>query len=461
MLPPGHLSRIDKLLLDRDAVDPAESRRHRTDRGLGIVVGNDVRYSYCLQLALLTATNLSVRTFGSACTVYASGDLAESLNLVPVALGVTLRQAIEELGGRVETSDCVRGDRPYLLLGNADPIGRALRMTFDGWRLAVGPAAELARLPERPYCPLVSVAAAAIGVEEIFAEFAEINIAATRRVVVRSLWCPDVGPADPAGVGEPISELPDQLAIFGLGHLGQAYLWGYGALRHSDPARAMVAMCDDDLLEPPNLETGAIASTDWLGKLKTRMAAHWLEARQFQTRLMERRIDRNFRRGDLDPLIALSGFDDNHPRQWLAEAGFAAVFDSGLGGEASNFDTISFRHWPNPRAAGELWPVESEEDLTAREARRQKIVQDGGYDALSDDECGRLLLARKSVAVPFVGMFAACTVLAEVLKTINGGPTYDEIKLQVCASETGIRAARSSADIAAPIRGVATQEPRK
>jgi len=456
---PGQLSRIDKLLLDRDTADPAESCRRRTDRGLGIAVGDDVRRSFDLQLALLTAVNLSVRTFGGACTVFTSGDLAGSRNLVPVALGVTLRDAIQELGGKVETVAGVQGDRPYLLLGNADPIGRALRVTFDGWRLAVGPAADLARLPERSYCPLTSTAAAAIGVEEIFAEFAGISIAATRRVVILSLWRPDVSPGDPAGVGEPLAEIPNQLAVFGLGHLGQAYLWAYVALRHSDPAKATIAICDDDLLELPNLETGAIATRDRVGRLKTRMAMYWLEARQIQTRLMERRIDRNFRRVDEDPVIALSGFDDNHARRWLAEAGFTTVFDSGLGGEASNFDTISFRTWPNTRTAAELWPIESEEEIAARDARRKKIIQQGGYDTLEEDECGRLLLAGKSVAVPFVGAFAACIVLAELLKVINGGPTYEEIKLRLCATGVSQLMAGSSVERAAPIRGVATQRP--
>lgn len=458
-LAPGHISRIDKLLLDRDAADPADSRRRRADRGLGIAVGDDVQRSFDLQLALLTAVNLSVRTFGGACTVFASGDLAESRNLVPVVLGVTLRDAIHELGGKVETVAGVPGDRPYLLLGDANPIGRALRVTFDGWRLAVGPTADLDRLPERSYCPLASIAAAAIGVEEIFAEFAEISIAATRRVVILSLWRADVSPDDPAGVGELLAELPNQLAVFGLGHLGQAYLWAYVALRHSDPAKATIAICDDDLLEPPNLETGAIATRDWLGRLKTRMAMHWLEARQFQTRLMERRIDHNFRRVDQDPVIALSGFDGNHPRQWLAEAGFTAVFDSGLGGEVSNFDAISFRRWPNTRTAAELWPIETEEEIATRDARRKMIIQKGGYDTLDEDECGRLLLAGKSVAVPFVGAFAACIVLAELLKAINGGPTYNEIKLRLCAVRVSLLVAGSSAERAVPIRGVATQRP--
>lgn len=456
-LDPQNLSRIDKLLLDRDAASPEESRERRAGRALGIAVGDDARHSYGLQLALLTAVNLGARTFGSESTVFVSADLGEARNLVPVARGVTLCDAIVELGGRVETTAGVTDDRPYLLLGNAESVGRALRVTFDGWKVAVGPAAELGRLPERDFCPLAGAAAAALGLEEIFAEFADINIAATRRVVVTSLWRPNLAGDDPLGVGEAMAEIPSEVAIFGLGHLGQAYAWVFVALRHPDTSKATITLCDNDTLELPNLETGAIATSDWLDRRKTRMVSQWLEHRGYQTRLLERLIDSRFHRVERDPTVALSGFDDNLPRQWLAGAGFEAVFDSGLGGEAFNFDTIAYRAWPNTRPKTELWPIETPEEVAARQMRRQKMLAEGGYEDLGEDICGRLRVAEKSVAVPFVGMYAACTVLAEVLKAVNGGPVFHEIKLRLCSLGGSEVQARQAADSAAPIRGVAVQ----
>lgn len=452
-----YFSRIDKLLLDRDAANPDESRARRTGRALAIVVGDDAGGSYGLQLALLSAVNLGGRTFGSACTVYMSVGLAHSRNVVPVARGETLREAIVELGGKVEVSARLADEQSYLLLGNAKLVGRALRVTFDGWRIAVGPATEVARLPERDYCPLAGIAAAAIGLEEVFAEFAGISISATRRVVVTSLWRPDLAGNDPTGIGEPIFEIPNDLSLFGLGHLGQGYLWAYGALRHADPAAATVTLCDDEMLEPPNVETGAIATSDWLDKRKTRMAAKWLEERGYKTRLLERRIDNHFRRVATDPVLALSGFDDNWPRQWLAHAGFTALFDSGLGGEAFNFDTIAYRAQPNPRPVNELWPIETDEEIVARKARQQKILAKGGYDDLEEDECGRIRIAEKSVAVPFVGGYAACIVLSELLKAINGGPVFYEIKARLCSLSTPGIQARLASDCADPIRGVPVQ----
>ena len=43
-----------------------------------------------------------------------------------MARGVTLREAIVELGGVIETVASTMDDQPYLLLGNAEPVRRAM-----------------------------------------------------------------------------------------------------------------------------------------------------------------------------------------------------------------------------------------------------------------------------------------------------------------------------------------------
>ncbi|MGF6601786.1 hypothetical protein P3T23_006537 [Paraburkholderia sp. GAS448] len=452
------LSRIDKLFMDQNATDLEESRRRRAQRGLDVLVGDDVKASYGLQLALLTAVNLGVKCFAGATVAHASADMWLAPCLVPVARSGTLGGAIIELGGSLVARNGAAPRGRHLLLGNAVAGEGSLRLTYDGWRISVGPANEVSRMAERSYCPLAGIAAAAIAVGELFAEFAGINITATRRVVAMSLWRPDLPFEHPDGVGMQVAELPLSLAVFGLGHLGQAYLWGLAALPYASPERVMVLLCDDDEVETVNVETGALLTAAAVQRLKTRVAAEWLEGRGFVTRLLERRVDMHFRRTDCEPIIALCGFDDNQPRQWLANAGFQAIFDSGLGGEAFNFDTIAFHAWPNPRIASEVWPLESAAEFARREARkRQRADSNAAYQALGADECGRLLLAGKSVAVPFVGAMAACIVLAEMLKTVNGGPTFSDLKLRLCAFGNSPLDGRLASEVATPMRGLATQ----
>jgi len=423
------------------------------------MAGEDVKNSYGLQLALLTAVNLGVKCFAGEVTVHASADLCLAPCLVPVVRAATMGDAVVELGGKLSVCNNLPQQGRYLILGDVENDGNAVRVTYDGWRIAVGPAGEVPRMAERPYCPLASIAASAIAVGEIFADFARISIAATRRVVTLSLWRPDLPSEHADGAGEQILELPRSLGVFGLGHLGQAYLWGLASLRYPSPNNATFMLCDDDVVEMANVETGALLKMADVAQPKTRVAAKWLEERGFSTKLLERKVDSCFRRTAEEPVIALSGFDNNNPRQWLSMAGFTMIFDSGLGGEAHNFDTIAFHSWPNPRMASDIWPLETDEELSAREARkriREQTANNEAYLALGGNECGRLLIAGKSVAVPFVGAVASCIVLAELLKTVNGGPTYSDLKLRVCSIGTGRFEGLIASEIASPIRGLPT-----
>lgn len=428
--------------MDLYAQDPTESRYARECRGLVIVVGDDVATSHNLQTALLTSINLGAKCFSGNVQVQASPSVWHAPTLGRLSIATTLGEAMREFGARPLDDETLLG-RKHLILGSAQALRESVRITYDGWNVAVGPAAEQPRLNERPYCALASVAAAAIGVGELFSELMRLSIEACRRRVAFSLWLP-IQPITSAGSeGEPISEFPSHLALYGLGHLGQAYLWSIVSLPLSAPEHMTLLLCDDDKVEDPNVETGALLRPNPTIELKTRMAAEWLKRRGFtETRLVERRIDAYFHWRDERMRIALSGFDDNRARQWLASGGFDLMLDSGLGGKAGNFDSIAFRAWPNPRPAEELWPIE--------EAPEEKP------DDAPPEECGRILVKEVSVAVPFVGAMAACVVIAEVIRRIAQGPTFNEIRLRVCSLSS---TSPSGQMVNAPslMRGLSTQ----
>jgi hypothetical protein len=156
----------------------------------------------------------------------------------------------------------------------------------------------------------------------------------------------------------------------------------------------------------------------------------WLRRLKFRTRLVERRFDATFRLQDKEPTLALCGFDSNSSRRDLPHAQFCRVIDSGLGGMASNFDTISFHTLPNPRAAEDLWPDLSKEEEAKLLAYHERTARENpGYRQLGGDDCGRQDLAGKSVAVPFVGTTAASLVVAEAVRLLHAGPAYFDIKL--------------------------------
>jgi hypothetical protein len=110
-------------------------------------------------------------------------------------------------------------------------------------------------------------------------------------------------------------------------------------------------------------------------------------------------------------------------RRELATAEFLRAMESGLGGTADNFDTISFHTLPNPRSIEELWPVPTADEKHAQAQELERMARENpAYARLDDNDCGRAALAGKSVAVPFVGAAAATIVLAEAIRLLHGGP---------------------------------------
>jgi hypothetical protein len=328
---------------------------------------------------------------------------------------------------------------PVLLFGATPMTDAALRVTFDGWVAKTGPAATVERLPERQYCSLSGVLAAALAVAELFFSFADISIAATRRSVALSLWRPDLDAGDPAALGVPVEVLPGDTWMLGLGHLGNAYLWSIGTLPYAKPNAVEIALNDFDRVIKENVDTGILFTGGDVGKYKTRTCAAWLEARGFRTRIVERPLDEHFRCRPDEPQLALCGFDSNPARRYLATAEFLRVVESGLGGSAENFDTISLHTLPNVRTPEDLWPNVDPTEREKQHAHRTRVANENrAYLALAADECGRYNLAGQSVAVPFVGTVASTLVVAEVLRLLHAGPSYLSVKLGLAASGHGL-----------------------
>lgn len=417
-------------------MDAKAAHERRQAFAIAIHCGDDISKSYTLQLAAITAASIASRCFPGAVGFVLHPSLRDAQCLIWPALGLSISQALALMVG--ERALAVTGIEfaRTLVVGNAPVKSNDLRITFDGWIAQVGPASQTGRLQEREYCPLVAILAAALGVSEIFLSFADISIEAGRRAVAMSLWKP--GDTSQAALGVPLECLPQSLWLLGLGHLGNAYLWALAGLPYPDPKVVKLYLNDFDEVESENIETGLLFTPCDAGTLKTRVCNEWLRQRAFiKTRLIERHFDESFRRREVEPRepgLALCGFDSNPARRCLGTAQFLFVAESGLGGTSNNFDTVSLHSLPNPRPPHELWPDLASEDMENRRKEQERLARENpAYKALDDDECGRIQLAGKSVAVPFVGAAAASFVLAETLRLLHGGPAYTDIKFRLSA----------------------------
>jgi len=403
-------SRIDKIMVDSAGLSPDQSHARRAACRLDVICGPEVLTSRTARAAALTAMLCARRCFPGGVSLSATPTIRAALLAEIGDVGVT------------GCSDETATPAHYaIVIGTALAPSNALRVTFDGWTARVGPDAG-GRLPETERCPLAGVLAGALAVSEAFLGFADIEPTAWRRKIAVSLWAPW---SDAPDVGPQLALVPSRAWLIGLGHLGQAYAWAYSWLP-VPKGKSELWLVDDEVIEKVNLETGLLSTSGVRGQYKTRAVSAWLERQGVRTRILERRVDAQFKVTGKEPRLLIGGVDENRVRHHLAGAGGVLV-DAGLGNRADNFETIAVRTYPNERTPEELWPtVGSKNDFAERLAR-----ENPAYQNLADDECGRLRLAERSVGVPFVGSTAACFVWAHTLRLLHGGAHVSDLKVRL------------------------------
>lgn len=276
--------------------------------------------------------------------------------------------------------------------------------------------------------PLAAMLSAALAINEAFLFVNGETPAAGRRIVGLSLWRPrssdfwlSADPSEPA-----LRYLPSRLWIIGLGHLGQAYLWGLGLLPFADLKALSLVLQDIDAITPSSESTSILSDVTQVGQMKTRAMAAWAEQRGFSTRLNERLFDAGFKRQADEPAIALCGLDNAVGRQALDQVGFDFVVEAGLGRGHRDFRTMRLHVLPGSRPSAEIWKSGGEGESVEDRVAYQKLLNDGHLD-----RCGVTLLAGKAVGAPFVGAVAATLVLSEVLRLLHGGDVHKLIDLDL------------------------------
>lgn len=393
---------------------------------LQIDVGIGVSDSETRQAMLLTAVNTAARAFlgGVRVRLREHGRVAADW-----ADGMEVATAVESFGGKVVES--LARDHPTLVIGHVDarPVGSlVLHTTWEGWSGVVVEETNL-RLAESIEFPLAGVLAASLGVSEAFQNLRG-NPVAGRRSTGLSLWDPRCDWRDEAAYGEPCRYLPKRLWLIGLGHLGQAYAWALALLPYEDHSEVDVVLQDFDRIVRANESTGMLSDESHVGAKKTRIVSGRLEALGFDTTITERRFDSGTRRKVKEPSVALVGVDNPGPRRCLEGAGFDLVVDAGLGGGPKSYLEILIHSFPSGVAAASAWAERAEPSRNS--LVNQPAYQDVGRrltstSQLTDEEirCGIIEVAGRSAGAAFVGCVAATFVLAEVLRTLAGGPKIE------------------------------------
>lgn len=425
---PDNLHRGVKMALDTGEVASVADgyalfSRYRAN----IIAGPEVEASRAHQVALLTMVNAGRRSLLGG--VHVAGVLDVPLLVALPDVGGTLSQAVVSLGGT--WVDKPHDDSPTIILGSATlpttVTVPCIVATFDGWRGGVGPAGECERLSEREDSTLGAILAGAIAISEIFQSLRGYVLAGHRTVGL-SLWDPEALDWHGGDDAPAIHAAPSRLWLMGLGHLGQAYLWTMALLDFEHPEAVEITLQDFDRLTEANDSTSLLTTLDRVGEKKTRVMAEWLEGRGFQTRIVERKFDGDLHLTDDDPQVALCGVDNLEARAALDEAGFELVVEAGLGAGPDEYVAARIHCFPASVTSRSKWGG-LDRDRSKGEGRAyDTLLESGAVDA-----CGLVQLATRTVGAPFVGLVAACLVVADLLRRLHSGPEVEVIDLSLRA----------------------------
>lgn len=382
------------------------------------------------QGVLLTAIAVGRRVFLGGVDVV--GELNVPL-LTPVRAEATLAAAVTALGARVVDAGSA-GTTPVVWIGprRARCPGFAVRTIVAGWRGGIVPLDSDVDIGHGDAMPLTAMLAAGLAVNEAFLHVSGKMPAAGRRVVGMSLWQPDPGGdwLTPQSDGPALQYLPSKLWLIGLGHLGQAYLWGLGLLPYDRAESLALVLQDVDTISPSSESTSVLSHHGDVGIRKTRVMAAWAEARGFNASIVERLFTADFQRHTEEPSVALCGLDNALGRQALDQVGFDLVVEAGLGRGHHDFRRIRLHTLPGRRGADELWPIRPADESAQTQPAYSRLRDDGVLDS-----CGMTLLAGKAVGGPFVGAVAASLALSEVLRLLHGGGVHQVIDIDLLALE--------------------------
>lgn len=416
------LNRLVKLALDTgESASIEDAEKLFCCYKLSVAVGEEVRRSSTQQAALLTVVNCARRSLLGGVEVEGIAGMPLLLPLHPYR---TLEEAVAGLGGKLvgaasqDTALVVVGDA----VQNADrPF--AVRTTFEGWAGGIVPVrTERLRLAERQEFIPSGILSGALAVAETFQYLRGNNPAVGRRAVGLSLWRPEAEWRDGEAVGPVVSRLPSALWLIGLGNVGQAYLWTIGLLPYKKPSEVQFVLQDYDALAESNDSTSLLTHRRLVGMRKTRAIAEWAEQRGFRTAIVERQFASDFRVGADDPAVALCGVDNALARGALEDVGFAKVIEAGLGYGTKDYLGFRTHLFPGSRKARDIWHSEGDEREVRIDLPAYQSLQ-----ATGADQCGLTLLAGRTVGAPFVGAVAACAVIGELLRMVNGCHAYELI----------------------------------
>lgn len=396
------IARLSKILVDSTGISFDEAQARLSSLTLEIVIGSDAG-SPAAHAAALTAVSTGRRSFLGGVRV--TGQVNQSVITSLPYPNMTLGEACAGLGAYSFEGE--PGFRIFIGGGEAGNERPGAAVFCDGWTAGVRSPGERAPAAIDMSNPLAGVAAGGLAVGTAF-DHARGKSGSLPADI--HLW-------DPSQEAPEFAEvfLPGALWIVGLGNLGQAFLWSLASLPYRNPGDLLLFIQDFDRVTPENWGTSVLVVEEAYGWLKNKSAEVWLENRGFGVRRIDRRLLATERVGPGEPFLAFSGVDKVAARRDMANVGFEAIVDAGLGRTAANFDKFGVNVFHAGRRiddhyAGITDPV------------AVPIPPGSAYEELAAviGQCGAAEIAGASVAAPHVSAVAGAMAVARAIAIVSG-----------------------------------------
>lgn len=408
-------------LAEKKEIDPEEALSLMRGTSINLICGESVKNSVHLQIALLTAVNISKRTFLGGVSVSMP---EETPNLTPFE-GRSLNEMLKQYLHLPQN-----GGKNYTICVGNNPVDKSsCEVICNDWQggINVYNSERVSLDRTEGTLPFGPVAGASIACFYLFSIAFDIIDPDNFDSTGVSLWdCVTDNWYDSQYKGPAqLFQLPAKLWFVGLGHLGQAYIWLLGCMPFENRRLIEVVLQDFDEVSESNLGSQLLSEDRDVGRKKTRVCAEFLESLGFSTRI----IEKPFEASDQSQLwtkqlnILVNGVDSVTARRNLIPERFDLLLDGATNGSEAFFDSFTLRNLKQlDKDPKDIWQEEDfAEDVILHKKLYERVEKRYG--------CGAYI--NHSISTPFVGAMGATFVMGELFRKLNDGKQHSIVSLEL------------------------------
>jgi molybdopterin/thiamine biosynthesis adenylyltransferase len=418
-----HENRAAIALAELHNTDLPEANKMINNSQVWLIADNSIIHLLTVQISFITAVNIAKRVFLGGVNCILPEDVPNLL----VLNSVSFRDLVFQYGGSF-TTNAPDKNEVKLLFGVECYDKNCLEVVSEGWRGGVNfydQERVIFTNQDNPIS-LGPVAAASLACYYAFCKIFKLtdsNLLINTGISLwninsRTEWHKD------SNDGPRNINMPRKIWALGLGHLGQAYLWTVGLMPLSDPSKVLFLLQDDDTVQNENIGSQVLCNDSNIGFPKTRACLKFLEELNFRTQIVEKRfLPGNSEEKWLKEFpFLLNGIDNAHTRRNVNKSNLKLFLDGATNGSSSLFDSFTLKNVSYiDQAPDTIWKVADTDEVVLHKNLYERYEK--------ANKCG--ILTNIGVSVPFVGLFGATFVIAELLRSLNQGTIYSIVSFRM------------------------------